>query len=83
MFWGVLLKTNSVFLGRLLIIAIVLGDTFTILAALPFTGLFIRMVHCSSLMSLHLILTASAVLAGVSFNVCRNVAIFFPQPAMS
>jgi hypothetical protein len=63
--------------------SIFFGDTLSIVALLPLTGLFIRIVHCFSSISVHLILIASAVLAAVSFKVCRNAAIFFPQPAMS
>lgn len=68
--------------GISLIMAIVLGKTFMILGKLPFIGLFILMVFDFSSMSIQRSFTASAVLSA-SFNTCRNVAVFFPQPAMS
>lgn len=70
-------------LGRAFIIAIVFGVAFTILGRLPLAGLFILIVQCFSSTSIHWILEASQLLAPVSFNTCRNVAVFLPQPAIN
>jgi hypothetical protein len=48
--------------------------TLTILALLPFIGLFILMVQVFSSMSIHFSFAASADPAAVSFKTWRNVA---------
>jgi len=74
---------KSLVLDKAFIIAIVFGDTFITLGRLPLAGLFIVIVQDFSSTSAHRSLDTSQPLAPVSFNTCRNVAVFLPQPAIS
>jgi hypothetical protein len=80
---ALVLNMYSPVFGMLFSMAMVVGVTLTILALLPFTGLFILMVQVFSSTSIHFSLAASDVLAAVSFKTWRNVAVLFPQPAIS
>lgn len=80
---ALVLNMKSPVFGIALTMAIVLGDTLMILGMLPLTGWLIHMVKDFSSTSVHWSFTASAVLALVSFNTCKNVAVFLPQRAMS
>jgi hypothetical protein len=71
------LNMKSLVLGKALLIAMVLGVTFTTLARLLFTELFVVIVLDFSFASIQRSLEASQPLAPVSFNTCRNVAVFF------
>ena len=77
------LNMKSLVLDKAFIIAIVFGDTFITLGRLPLAGLFIVIVQDFSSTSAHRSLDTSQPLAPVSFNTCRNVAVFLPQPAIS
>lgn len=76
-------KTLFDFLGNLFSMSISLTETLKILGLLPFSGRFRFMRRRFLSMSIHSKLKASPALMAVSFNVCRKVAVFFPQLAIN
>ena len=78
------LKTyGAYFLDSALSIAIVFSLTFTVRLLLPFSGLLIVIVNFASSMSFVFSLHNSPHLAPVSFRVCKNAAVLFPEAAIS
>ena len=78
------LKTYGAYsLDCVLSIAIVFSLTFTVRLLLPFSGLLMVIVSFASSMSLVFSLHNSQHLAPVSFRVCKNAAVLFPEAAIN
>lgn len=81
-FMGPCPKTLSSFRGSALIMAISFELTLQIRGFPPFSGLFSVIMCLSRSVSVQRSLLASPDLIAVSFRSWRNVAVFFPQPAI-